>query len=326
MELEISNLKAQLQRVASGSSVEKEQIQALEEKLARTTKSLEKSQQELGDLKKNLDRTTEKAIKEGSSRTSAETKARALEQEVNQARSEKEEISKKVETLEKKITALTTLYKEHEVRSTGYRQEKETIEKEVRELRSKLAGVENDNVRLKEELQRAKSRNTEGGPDDDAVDDLESEHTHELERKIRALESEVFDLKRGQWRDGRREMDPGPNAHDAGFTEISLSGSSPRNRRVSMNKNAGGIGGFLSHAATAGYKALAGLEDDEPFLDDDEEIDAEAFRRAHAEEQMREVERVREIKRGLEKWKGWRVDLVEVRRGAGEGYGEIFEV
>ena len=120
-------------------------------------------------------------------------------------------------------------------------------------------------------------------------------------------------------------MDPGPDGTQ--FTDIPLSGSSPRNRRVSMHKQSqGGIGGFLSSAATAGYKALAGLEDDEPFLDDDEEIDAEAFRRAHAEAQMREVERVRDIKRGLEKWKGWRVDLVEVRRGAGEGYGEIFEV
>ena len=58
MELEILNLKAQLQHVPSGLSVGKEQIQALEEKLARTTKSLETSQRELGDLQ-NLDRTTE---------------------------------------------------------------------------------------------------------------------------------------------------------------------------------------------------------------------------------------------------------------------------
>ena len=38
------------------------------------------------------------------------------------------------------------------------------------------------------------------------------------------------------------------------------------------------------------------------------------------------IERVKEVKRALKNWEGWRLDLVENRRGGGEGVGEIFEV
>jgi len=35
---------------------------------------------------------------------------------------------------------------------------------------------------------------------------------------------------------------------------------------------------------------------------------------------------VKEVKRALKNWEGWRLDLVENRRGGGEGVWEIFEV
>lgn len=321
MELEISNLQAQLQRVASGSSVEKEQIAALEEKLSRTEKHLETNGRELNELKKNLDRTSEKAIKEGSSRTSAETKLKALEKEVSDLKKEKDDMNKKVEILEKKITALTTLHKETEVRSQGYKKEKETAEKEVKELRSRLATAENDTLKARESLERSKKRTAEG-VDDDGVDELESEARHQLERKIRALEAENFELKRGVWREGRKELDPGLSPNH-GFTEIDLSANSPhgRNRRLSSNRGGGGLFGVVN----AGLHAL-GLEDEELLEDDEDDFDEEAFRRAQEEEGVRQIERVKEIKRGLGQWKGWRMDLVELRRGGGEGIGEVFEV
>lgn len=67
MEIELSTLRAHLDRLVAGSS-EKEQVTALEEKLARSEHSAATAQRELGDLKKNLERTTEKAVKEGSER------------------------------------------------------------------------------------------------------------------------------------------------------------------------------------------------------------------------------------------------------------------
>lgn len=322
MELEISNLQAQLQRVASGSSVEKEQIAALEEKLARTEKNLETSGRELNELKKNLDRTSEKAIKEGSSRTSAETKLKSLEKGVADLSKDKEELNKKVETLEKKITALTTLHKETEVRSQGYKKEKEAAEKEVKDLKSRLATSENDTLKARESLERSKKRTAEG-VDDDGVDELESEVRQELERKIRALEAENFELKRGVWREGRKDLDPGLSPNQ-GFTDVDLSATSPhgRNRRLSSNRAGGG---GLFGVVNAGLHAL-GLEDEELLEDDEDDFDEEAFRKAQEEEGMRQIERVKEIKRGLGQWKGWRMDLVELRRGGGDGVGEVFEV
>ena len=58
----------------------------------------------------------------------------------------------------------------------------------------------------------------------------------------------------------------------------------------------------------------------------DMDFDEDAFRLAQEEEAKKRIERVKEIKRGLKDWEGWRLDLVENRRGGGEGIGEIFEI
>ncbi|ESZ91110.1 hypothetical protein SBOR_8510 [Sclerotinia borealis F-4128] len=341
MEIEISNLRAQLERIASGSSVEKEQITALEDKLARSEKSAAIAQRELGDLKKNLERTTEKAVKEGSERISAETKLRTLEREAEEAKTHSDELQKKVEALEKKVSTLTTLHKEHDARSQTQKRERERVDKEALDLRTRLASVENENLHLKEERDKLKRRAAQGA-DDDGVDELENEERERLERKIRDLEAEVHDLRRGLWRDRRREMegegDDGVTSPGARFTDVDLGGGSgsPHARKSGGLHQGRGIGDYL----TSGFNAITGgtvstghvhreggAEDDE-LLDDDEllEFDEEAFGKAQQEEAMKRIERVKEIKRGLKDWEGWRLDLVENRRAGGEGVGEIFEI
>jgi hypothetical protein len=352
MEIEISNLRAQLARTASGSTAEKEQIAALEEKLSRTQKSLDASQRELMDLKKNLERTTEKAVKEGSERTSVEIKMRALEREAKEARAQCLELQKKVEALEKKITTLTTLHKEHDARSQALKREREKAEKEAAELRHRLAGIENENLRLCEERERTKKREAQG-IDDEGVDELENEARQRLEHKIRELESEVFELRRGVWRDRRKVIDgnygnseqsPGTSPSTK-FTEIDLSGSMSPGRRRSLGPAgaaakglgdlfASGFSAFTGAASAAGTGGLGigGIgghgHGNEPLLEDDSELDfdEEAFRIAQEEEARKRIERIREIKRALNDWKGWRLDIVEMRRVGGEGAGEIFEV
>jgi predicted nucleic acid-binding Zn-ribbon protein len=322
MELEISNLRAQLQRVASGSSVEKEQIAALEAKLGRTEKTLETAQHELGDVKRNLERTTEKAVREGSSRTSAETKVRALERQVEEAARENGELRGKVEGLEKKVAAMTTLHREQDARSQALKKEREKADKESAEVRARVAGIENENLRLKEELERIRKRNAQG-VDDDGVDELESEARIGLEKKIRELEGEIFDLKRGVWREGRKGLEPGAASPGQQFTDIDL-GASPGHRKRASSGTRGGFGEIINygiHALTGG-----GGEHEELLEDEDDEFDEEAWRRAQEEEGRRQIERVKEIKRGLDRWRGWRMDLVEVRKGGGDRLGEVFEV
>lgn len=65
------------------------------------------------------------------------------------------------------------------------------------------------------------------------------------------------------------------------------------------------------------------------LLSDDGGFDEDAFRLAQEEDAKRRVERVKEIKRGLDSWKGWRVDSKEMRLqgvGGGRDCGPVFEV
>lgn len=326
MEIEISNLRARLDKVNSGASV-KEQVSALEDKLARSEKATLIAQRELGDLKKNLERTTEKAVKEGSERTSAETKLRTLERESEEAKAHSEELQKKVEALEKKVSTLATLHKEHDARSQAQKKEREKAEKDASELRSRLAGIENENHRLREERERARKRDAQG-IDDEGVDELENEERQRLEKKVRDLEGEVHELRRGVWRDRRKELEgdeaAGATSPSAKFTDIDLSGSMSPSRRRSIAQGGKGLGDFI----TSGFNAITGAGADDSLLEDDEDMDfdEDAFRLAQEEEAKARIERVKEVKRGLKNWEGWRLDLVENRRGGGEGVGEIFEI
>ncbi|KAI1121151.1 hypothetical protein F5Y10DRAFT_282708 [Nemania abortiva] len=318
MELEISRLRAQAERQATAGGTDREQIVALEEKLARSEQAAMKAQRELTDLKRNLERTTERVVKEGSARTSAETKLRSFERDLERITTEKAELEKKTEALEKKVVALGTLHKENDSRSQALRKDKERAEKEAQDAQAKIEKLEGENLRLR------KKDAAEGGGDDEGMDELENEERQRIEKKIRDLEAEVYDLRRGIWHQRRRDMEPGA---EEDFTNIDLdnnNGPLPPNSA----RKAGGKG--LSDYLTSGINALAGVtpEEHEEFLDDDDmEFDEEAFKRAQQEDAKRRLERIKELKRGLKNWEGWRLDLVDARRGGGGyGAGEIFEI
>lgn len=313
MEIEISKLTARVERQASGSSSEKEQITALEDKVARAEAAAGKAQRELQDLKRNLDRTAEKAVREGSERTSAETKVKTLELELETAKSAQAELEKKVEALEKKASTLTTLHKEQDSRLQALKREKEKVERDATELRSNVERLETENLKFRSR----KSTDEDGGLDDERMDELEDEERLRLKKKIRALESDLHELRSGQWIGKRREME----ASTPGFQDVDLTsghGTSPARRK----STAGGIGEFI----TSGLNALAGGGDDEFLDDDDMDFDEDAFRQAQEEESKKRIERIKEIKRSLKHWEGWRLDIVEHRRGGAEGVGEIFDV
>ena len=310
MELEISKLRAALDRHASGTASEREQIAALEEKVVRAETAAGKAQRELADLRRNLDRTAEKAVREGSERTSAETKLRSLEHDLADQMAARLDLETKVEAFEKKVATLTTLHKEQDSRMQALRRDKERAEKEVGELKARNEKLESENVKLKSR----RSVEGGGGLDDDAVDELVNEERLRLEKRVRDLESENSDLRRGVWREKRGELER------EAFQDVDLGGNplSP-----SQKKPSGGFGDFLQ----SGLNALTGA--DEGFLDDDGgdmDFDEDAFRKAQEDEANKRIERIKEIKRALKNWEGWRLDLVESRRGGGVGIGEVFEI
>lgn len=326
MELELSRLRAQAARHATEGGTDKDQIAALEDKLARAEQAASKSTRELQDLKRNLERTTEKAVREGSERTSAETKVRTLEQEVETLKTEKEELQKKYDAVEKKVAALGTLHKENDSRTQTLRKEKEAAEKEAAELRAKLEHAEEEATRLR------KKDAAEGGGDDDGVDELEHEGRVRLEKKVRDLEAEIYDLRRGIWHQRRKEMEPGAEGMGEEFTNVDLTSAGGPASPTGARKPQSGLGDFFSSltggaSSSSAAAAGAGAHDDDGFLpDDDADFDEDAFRRAQEEDAKRRLERIKEIKRGLKNWEGWRLDLVDSRRGGGYGVGEVFEV
>ncbi|KAJ5584580.1 uncharacterized protein N7459_004380 [Penicillium hispanicum] len=361
MELDISNLRAQLTSQSSSNSEHETQLAALEEKVSQGQAALERSQRELTDTKQALTRASEKAVKEGVDKTSTETLIKTLQREIEELKNEKGEGEKKIDTLDKKLQALGNLHKESENRHQTRLREAEKSDKEIAVLRKKLASIENENLRLREERDRMRKRDA-GGADDEALDELEDEERQRLERRIRELEGENFDLRRGVWQEKRQELagqqladegvepaigDPAANA----FDEVDLVGgraeharrrsmAGPQHSSFSTVLSSGlaaftGSGGNRSRAgssnpphphppATRGSLELLSEEN----LEDD--FDEAEYARAQAEEEARKrVEWVREIKRKLRDWNGWRLDLVDSRagaEGAGVGMGEIFEV
>lgn len=328
MEMDMSNLRSQLDKSASSTNTHSEQVLALEEKLERAERAAGAAQRELSDVKKSLERASEKAVKEGSERTSNETKIRSLGREAEESKRNAEESLQRVDTLERKLAALTNLHKDSDGRRQAGERERERLEKEAGEMRRRLAGLENENLRLREERERARKREASGA-DDEGVDELEDEDRRRLESKVRSLEGEVYELRRGVWREKRRELgsvdgDEGPASPGSRFDDVDLSGGTPSYRRQSM---AGPRGSSFQNVLSSGFSALTGgggREGLETFEDEDE-FDEDAFRLAQEEEARKRVERVREVKRGLKDWEGWRMDIVDVRAGGG-GAGDIFDI
>ncbi|CAG7924545.1 unnamed protein product [Penicillium olsonii] len=351
MELEISNLRAQVTSQTSSNDAHESQVAALEEKVTAIQAELESSQRELAETKQALTSASEKAAQEDVDKTSTEEQIKSLQQEIEQQKSEKVESEKKIETLDKKLQAIGNLHKETEARHQTRLRESEKADKEIAVMRKKISSIENENLRLREESDRIRTRQASGGADDDALDELEDEERQRLERRIRELEGEVFDLRRGVWQEKRQELEhyPDDGASPAGdanaFDDVDLVGGRPDHaRRRSMGQQQHSSfstvlsSGFAAFTGAGGNRARASSSNpphpgslelvSEENLDD--EFDESAFAIAQAEEEGRKrVAWMRDIKSKLRDWNGWRLDLVDSRagaEGAGVGMGEIFEV
>ena len=330
MEMEISTLRSQLTKSTSTSTGPSEQVAALEEKLDRAERAAGAAQRELIDVRRNLDRASEKAVRDGSERTSAETKIRTLSREAEKSRKVAEDSLKRIETLERKLAALTNLHKDSDGRRQASEKQHSLLEKDASEMRRKLAALENENLRFREERDRYRRREVTG--DDGGLDELEDEERQRLESKVRSLEGEVFDLKRGAWKDKRHKLsESGPVSPGSKFDDIDLGGG-PSPWAARRQSQAAGMASGFTNALSSGFSAFtgsggAGRRESDSLLDDDGvvDFDEEAFRKAQEEEARKRIERVKDIKRGLKDWEGWRMDIVDCRVGAGIG-GEIFDV
>ena len=355
MELEISKLRSQLSSQTQGCETHGEQITALQRLLDAAKGQLRSTETELGATRKAMQRASEKAVLDGTERTSRDTKIRALERELAEAGATRDEMARKAVNLEKKVEAMNNIHRETEARNSSRLTAAESQGREAVILKARLAATENENLKLREERDRRRKKETTGAGADEGLEELEDEARLRLETRVRELEGENFDLKRGAWREKRRDMQPGVSNVDAdgkeimsseGFDEIDLSGHGPASTRHVFAKVLepqqkhssfstvlnSGLAAFRA-AATSPAQQQPGPRQDSLLHEFDDDLDGtgfdeHAFAQARREEEaMKMVEHVREVKRKLRDWEGWRLDLVDVRRGGnGFGLGEIFEV
>lgn len=362
MQLEISRLRGQLSSQTEGCETHGEQISALQTLLSTTEHKLKGVESELQDTKKALSKASEKAVREGTERTSKDTKLRSLERELLDMTSQRDEAKKKADQLDKKVEAMNKVHREAEARNATKLSTAEAATRDVPSLRAKLEKSESENSRLREKHKRVMS----GSGGDEGLDELEDEERQKLERQIRELEGQVFELQRGVWRDKRTQLQPqgddtsrtslDPGAHED-FDDVDLSGSGDKSRRRSFAHSQQPYGHGAQHQQTrhsgftqvlnsglAAFRASTTSPDSQgrhgqntrprndsllEEFDGDDAFDEFAFAQAQREEEARKmVEHVREVKRGLKGWVGWRLDLVDSRRtgGAGMGFGEVFEI
>lgn len=322
LELEISNLNSKLSTLQTTFDAQSTKITTLESQLEKAESEAASAVKELADLKANLDKASEAAKADGSARSSAETQLAQLEAELGTAKRSHETATKRAETLEKKIETLTTLHRESDARNQAKIADGQKQERDAKELRARVTALSNENEKLRNESQRRKKMEAAG--DAAGLEELEDEERERLRTQVRQLEEEVFELRRGVWRDKRREMQPGLD--DDAFDDVDLSASPARKQPAHSSFQdviQSGISAFTGatnrrNSAARGRKESVGLMDD----DDDFAFDEDAFRKAQEDEAMSRLERVKEVKRGLKNWEGWRVDIADLRAGMGG----VFEV
>ncbi|KAF3344364.1 Fluconazole resistance protein 3 [Verticillium dahliae VDG2] len=208
-------------------------------------------------------------------------------------------------------------------------------DEQVDKLKSEIAALERQNSQLQQQVSRGTARHgsspssAAGSPP--AVAELEA-RLIDKSATIETMELEISKL-RAQLERSTSDREQIPALEERVARSEKAAGLAQReladlrrnlDRTAEKAHGGGGLGEFFQ----SGINALTGHGGDEDgFLEDDDmDFDEDAFRQAQADDAKARLERIKDIKRGLKNWEGWRLDLVEIRRGGEEGHGEVFEV
>lgn len=319
LELDISNLRNQITELQATVAERDTSTKELEDRAQAAEASTESVKQELDALKVSISFPSNETQEANEDPAALTKRITVLESDLRTANTNLEAAATKATSLEQKIEALTKLHRDATALS-------QTKDKELVDLRSQL-----------------KRRDRPSHVRDASDFELGEEETESgaLQARLRALEAENFDLRRGVWRDKRAEMQTGMDDADGNsrqdyedvdlngpYTPYGKRGSLPRQTSTFQDVITSGINAFTGRpreGATPGRDRAVS----ESLLSDVDDFDEEAFRLAQEEEAKQRIERIKEVKRGLEQWRGWRVDLAEMRKsglGNGREVGPVFEV
>ncbi|KAF1821156.1 uncharacterized protein K489DRAFT_360359 [Dissoconium aciculare CBS 342.82] len=314
LELEISNLRNSTSALETTLSERDATIADHEERARETEAATAAAKRELDNLKVSIAFPSDETKAANEDPEALTKRITVLESDLRSAQSDLEAAAQRASSLEQKIEALTKLHRDALATSLAK-------DRELGDLRTQL------------------KRNDKPSHVRDASDfELGDEETEAgaLQARIRALEAENFDLRRGVWRDQRAALQPGmhDDGDEHGYEDVDLNGP---------GQGSGGVGGYaagqrhstLQDVITSGISAFTGrpregarpgqTHERKPSLGllSDDGFDEEAFRLAQEEDAKRRVERVKEVKRSLEQWRGWRMDIADLRRNGIGGLREV---
>lgn len=202
--------------------------------------------------------------------------------------------------LEKKIEALTALHRDTDSRNStqlaARTKDADRARQEAADLRARLREMSNENARIRG---RASNNAYESAADLGEMDEVDLNERGFLDAR------EAANLL-------GRGAEQAYGALSNVFSAFSGGGGAPADP-----------GRRRSSARATGRPSLDVGTDDGLQDFDEDEFDESAFRAAQEDEARKRLERVRDAKRKLEDWRGWRVDMVEVRGGVQAG---VFDV
>ncbi|CAD0089017.1 unnamed protein product [Aureobasidium vineae] len=305
LELELSNLRNQYNMSQSSVSAHEATIKELEQRATAAEQASETAQKEIGTLKETISKPVETEKNDAEDPAALQAKITTLESDLRAAQSSADTATSRASSLEQKIEALTKLHKD----------QTSTHDSQIKDLTSKLVSLKTS--------QTPTANDTDSITDD--ANDLEREQLHQ---RIRDLEAENTDLRRGVWRDQRAALQPDINDASPGYEDVDL--SNPYAAPSSAQRPHARTGSSFQDVLQSGISAFTGGQRKQSLgLLSEEDFDEDSFRVAQEEEGKKRIERIREVKRGLEDWRGWRVDLVDLRAGGlggGAATGPVFEV
>ncbi|GAB7352314.1 hypothetical protein MBLNU459_g2764t1 [Dothideomycetes sp. NU459] len=333
LELELSNLRNQYNMSLATVSTHEATITDLEQRAATAEAAESAAKQETATLKESLSQTpAENDRTEDEDPVALQKKITLLESDLRTAQSSADSASQRATSLEQKIEALTKLHKDSTTATLSR-------EKEIKDLKTRITTLE----------RAPKAKPREDG-EDETLSDLEDEERETLHSRIRHLEAENFDLRRGVWREKRQALQPDLTADGGdispGYEDIDLNSSQnpyaqtrplPGSRGTSTFQDVlqSGLNAFTGRdtqrrSADHGQQDVQGRARGQSLgLLSEEGFDEDAFRLAQEDEAKKRIERIREVKRGLEQWRGWKVDIADMRGGGlggGAATGPVFEV
>ena len=342
LELELSTLRHTLDTTKQSLSDAEARARAAEE-------SSSSAETRLQELKTSLEAQPD-AEKDDEKPEDPSKKIALLTSDLHSAQSAFTQSTTRIAALEARATTLQKLHSDaetqHATQTRSRIAELESARAEIATLKKRLSSTTNENARLRSSSTSSPPQ-ADNDEDDDAVDELEDEARAKLEERVRALEAENFELRRGVWKARRTELQgelsPDHPASPGLFDDVDLNTPHPGMSR-SLSSQGQGMGAAFGNFVNAFNKQIGEIAGGTPSNQqryramsggarasfDDEEFDEGAFAAAsQAEDETRRaeelarIERVKEVKRGLVEWKGWRVDLVDLRGGPMAG---VFDV